>query len=140
MRPRSRHGITLAETLAALVLVAVVTPIALRAISTSLHTAERAADQRIAVELAQWKMDELIATGEWEAGILQGDFTQSPSGLSITTGYEATRSGMRFEWEANVEDWEEATEVQVLTITVTWERRGRSYATSLTTLVQGAGA
>ena len=79
------RGFTLVEALAALVLVAIVLPVAMRGVSLALTMASETTRRTEAMVLAEAKLAELLATGAWEDGDLDGDFTETPSGDSYLT-------------------------------------------------------
>lgn len=114
-----RRGLTLAEVLATIAVIAIVIPIAMKGVSvaTSLASATRLRTE--ATCLAQGKLDELIATGEWETAGLSGDFgAQWPM----------------FRWEAAVNDWDEV-DVRLVEVRVTWLSRGQERDVTLSTLL-----
>jgi prepilin-type N-terminal cleavage/methylation domain-containing protein len=112
-----RRGTTLIEVIIAMMLIAIILPIALRGIALSHAAGQRAADAMTAAELARGKINELIATDAWQNAALQGDF-----------------DGLPFTWDATAEPWTDATFEQ-LDVYVRWEDRGRQYFVRLTTLV-----
>jgi prepilin-type N-terminal cleavage/methylation domain-containing protein len=127
-----RCGFTLIEGLAALVLVAIVLPVAMRAISLALTMGSETARRTEATALAESKLSELLATGAWEDGSLEGDFTETPSGDSYQTGSQDRNA--TFRWSATSEDWLDQS-VKELTVRVTWNARGTDREVVLTTLV-----
>jgi len=110
---------TLIEVLAALVLTAIILPVAMSGISLALSTAENAALQTEAAALAQTKMAEIVATGDWQNASLSGDFgTERPE----------------FRWTSVVDDWQ-GTTLRQLDVEVSWTRRGRDRSVVLSTLI-----
>lgn len=71
---RIAAAFTLIEVLAALAMAAIILPAALGAMSSIFQSSQGASDRFLAVGLARSKLDELIATGEWDGGDKQGDF------------------------------------------------------------------
>jgi prepilin-type N-terminal cleavage/methylation domain-containing protein len=136
MRPvtvSAARGFTLVEALATLVLVAIVLPITLRGITLALSMGSTSARRTEAIVLAESKLSELLATGAWQDSAMEGDFTTTPSGQSLTTEKGGRLTAYR--WAATVEDWLDTT-VKELTVRVTWEARGVERDVQLTTLVQ----
>ena len=129
--PARARGFTLAEALAALLLVAIVLPVALNGISLGVRAARDARQRVQAVSLAQSKLAELVATAQWQGTELAGDFTEPIDGLTgeLAPGYT---------WEAVVEDWEEPGVMQV-TVTVNWVSHETPQRVSVATLVAGGG-
>src|SRR5215217_5397731 len=107
---RRRAGFTLIEVLATLLLLAIVIPVAMQAISLASGTASAAKHRAEAAGLAEGKLAELIATGDWQTSGLQGDFGE---------GYPD------YQWFAQVKNWSES-EVMQLDVIVNWTsaRRG----------------
>ena len=127
---RRRAGFTLVEALATLVLVAIVMPIAMQAISLATAMAGDASRRAIATSLAEAKIEELLATGDWQDSDLTGEFTETPSGAP----YESAQVTDRFVWEAISEEWNDAT-MQQLTVIITWEHLGKERSVEMATLV-----
>lgn len=131
MRRRVHRGgaFTLPEALAAIVLVAIVVPVAMRGITQSMALGEQAALRSAAVVKAQSKLDELIATGAWRSGELTGEFDTTPSGENVIVDSDTPMT-----WAVKVGDstWPSITQ---LAVTVTWTSRGAERHVTLTTLV-----
>ena len=118
-RRASRRGVTLVEVLATVVLVAIVLPVAMQALSVTLAAVGAARERSEAAGLAESKLAELVATGDWQyGGGFGGEFPGWP-------GYR---------WSAEVAQWNVAT-VQELTLRVTWQHRGEPREVRLATLV-----
>ena len=115
---RRRGGFTLIELLATLVLCAVVLPVALQAISTSVKVGSVTRDKLIASELAQNKLREILATESWQDGDESGDFENFP----------------RYQWESWTEDWQGSV-VQLLHVQIKWTFRQSERTLQLDTLV-----
>jgi prepilin-type N-terminal cleavage/methylation domain-containing protein len=113
-----QHGFTLIELLATLVLCAVVLPVALQAISTSVQLGSVTRDRLVASELAQNKMREILATESWVDGDESGEFESQP----------------RFTWESWTEDWQGSV-VKLLHVQIKWTYRGDDRTLQLDTLV-----
>lgn len=114
-----RRGITLVEVLATMVIVAIVLPVALRGIALTVTLAGLTRQRGEATALAESKLSELQVTGDWQNGMLSGDFGDA---------WPAYR------WEAVVEPWDEEA-LQQLHIAVTWTTRGAQREVVLSTLV-----
>jgi len=71
---RSTGGFTLVEVLATIMLLAVVMPVAMEAVSISTDTARLARSKTEATALAESKLAELVTGNEWQSGVLAGDF------------------------------------------------------------------
>jgi hypothetical protein len=90
----------------------------MRGVSVSLAAAEKAKHLSEAASLGDSKLNELISTGEWSGGALQGDFGQD---------------WPMYRWQA-----QEATRdfgVTEIVLTVTWQERGQDRSLSLSTMV-----
>ncbi len=113
------RGFTVIEVLATLALAGIVLPVATRGILLCLATAAHTESHATAVALAQTKLDELVATGQWYDQEMQGDFgEESPA----------------YTWAAIVADWEDPRLVQ-LDVAVMWTRRGQDREVVLSTLI-----
>lgn len=119
-RRTSRRGaFTIIELLATLTLACIVLPVIVHGILLCLATAEHARQQVEAAALAQSKMAELVATGQWYDAKLDGDFgDQWPA----------------YRWVAQFGEWQDSRLSQ-LDVAVSWTRRGRDYVVTLSTLV-----
>jgi len=118
-----RSGFTLIEVLAALLLVAIVLPAAMRGVGLAVEATARTQRHELAATLGTNKLNELIATGGWSSEAAEGDFGED---------YPAYR------WELIVEDWQGAT-VQLVELEVLWESRGSARSLSVSTLVYAGG-
>ena len=118
-RNSGARGLTLVETSAALLLVAIVVPAAMRAVSAATLASGVARQQGEAAALAQSKLAQLVVTGEWELGSQVGDFGAEWSS---------------YDWELTVGDWS-IEGVRQLHLAVNWNTRGQSRTVGLTTLV-----
>jgi general secretion pathway protein I len=118
--PGFARGFTLAEALAALLLVAIVLPVAMNGVSLGVHAARDARRRLQAASLAQSKLSELVATAAWQGSQLQGDFA-----VEQVPGYT---------WEAVVEEWEEPGMKQ-LSVVVRWQVNDSPQQISVATLV-----
>lgn len=121
---RSGRGFTLVEALAALVLVAVVLPFAMKAISGSAQLGVHADREARALELAETRLTEVMITRAWEQGGGTGAFDP------LVFGSEADR----YEWTLIVSDWENVSFKEV-TVVVSWQQSGQTRDVDLTTVV-----
>lgn len=121
-RPRAgRGGFTLMEVLVTLLLLAITLPAAMEVLSMA-HTASKIARHRSeSSALAESKLTELVATGQWQNGPTQGDFGQDwPD----------------YTWSADVGNWDQAENMQQLRVTVSWTDSARGQESiTLDTLV-----
>lgn len=111
---------TLIESLVALAMLAVILPIAMQGISLAISLSSQARQQAEAAGLARMKLDELVATGEWNSGTsMQGNFgDQWPN----------------YEWSAAVNSWQDGS-LDELDVQVTWSARQRTQSIIMSTLV-----
>ena len=120
---RSRGGFTLVEVLAALLLMAIVLPVAMQGITLATRASTTARSRTEASGLAESKLNELIATGQWQTGNLSGQCDGDFSNYS---------------WAATVSPWNQDTSgqnIQELDLTVSWTTSGRVRNVMLSTLV-----
>jgi prepilin-type N-terminal cleavage/methylation domain-containing protein len=119
-----RRGLTLIEVLATIVLVGIVLPVAMNGISLCLASASIARQRSEAASLAEAKLNELVATGDWQYGMASGDFGEA---------------WPEYHWTAGTSTWSDPA-VQQLSVRVFWVGRGQERDIILTTLVyQGTG-
>ena len=116
---RRRHGLTLIEVLATIVLMGIVLPVAMHGISLCMASASLARQRSEAAGLAEAKLNELIATGEWQFGSMSGDFGAA---------------WPEYHWSGQTGAWSDAT-MQQLSIRVFWASRGGERDVTLTTLI-----
>lgn len=121
-RGRGSRAFTLVEVLAALVLVGVVLPVAMRGVSLALAAADTARHHTEAATLAESKLGEWEATGGWATAGDAGDFGPDAPDYRWT----CTRTAADFDTTA-------------LNLTVAWTQAGRPRSLTLTTLVADAG-
>jgi len=117
--PRRAGGFTIIEVLAALMLIAIVLPTVVHGTLLCLDTAAHAGMQARAASLAQAKLSELAATGQFDQAMLSGNFGEQ---------------WPQFAWMAIAEPWEDERLVQ-LDVAVVWTRRGREYDVTMSTLI-----
>jgi len=127
-RRRTARGFTLIEALAALMLMAIVLPVAMRAITTATRVGSHTQRQEQAMALADARLSELLLTGDWDEGDAIGVFDESYS-----DGAE------HYEWVLEVDDWHQ-TEFKQLTLYVTWQTTRGTQLVRLTTVVNAEDA
>lgn len=115
-----RRGLTLVEVLATIVLMAIVLPAAMQGISACLATSIAARQRGEAAALAEAKLGELIATGDWEFGALSGEFGEA---------------WPEYRWSASASDWVSDSTMKELYVRVVWTSRRQEREVVLTTLI-----
>lgn len=127
-RAGAAKGFTFIEVLATLVILSIALPAVMQGISGCLTVASSAKCQSEAAELAHDKLMELVADGQWQQGVLAGDFAPDMP---------------LYQWKAQVLEFESGT-LRQLDVTVTWRQKsGRDKSLTLSTLVYtglGGGA
>lgn len=125
-----RTGFTLIETLIAVALVAAVLPVALAGVSRAGQAASEGHRRQLALHLAQNKLNELVASGDWANGATSGNFD------AVADGDEATA----FRWQLESTPWRDPA-VHALRVTVGWgEPAAPARQVALETLVVEATA
>jgi len=114
-----RRGFSLIEVLAALLLVSIVLPVVMHGFDVTTSMATVARQKTEAAALADSKMAELLATGDWKNGVLSGDFSPDQP---------------EYKWVAQIVSWE-AGSLQELDVHVVWTSRGKEYDFMVSTLV-----
>jgi prepilin-type N-terminal cleavage/methylation domain-containing protein len=127
------RGFTLVEALATMLIMAIVLPIAMRTITISNSMASFAMQRTQAITLCESKLNELLATGEWNGGVMEGDFG-TDAALAVS-GTQVDPDLANYKWAAEVVPWNDSR-VEQLNVTVTWERNGENRHVTLSTLVQ----
>jgi prepilin-type N-terminal cleavage/methylation domain-containing protein len=122
MRGR-RHGFTLIEVLATIMLLAIVIPAITEGLHVATGMASSAKHRTEAAALAESKLNELVATGEWQSGQTAGDFTPDwPD----------------YKWQATLSNWQydnTTVGLQQLDVQVSWLYRNRQDSITVSTLV-----
>jgi len=90
-RRQATRGFTLVEALAAIMFLAIVIPVALRAIQIASRSGVIAERRLIAVELAQEKLNDFMVAGDWSSGDQTGDFADEHPG---------------YDWALTVDQWD----------------------------------
>jgi hypothetical protein len=107
------------EVLATIVLMGIVLPAAMEGISQCIRATSIARQKSEAAALADAKLNELIATGDWQFGATSGDFGEDWPG---------------YQWKAGTSEFSDPT-LQQLSVQVVWASRGEQRDVTLTTLV-----
>ena len=118
--PRRAGGFTLIEALAAIGVLVIVIPVLLQGFTLAGGIAQAARQTADATALAQSKLDEIIATNDWQYGTSSGEALIGPT---------------RYQWVTALDQYEAEVNVQTLTITVSWVRRTTLNTVVLTTVV-----
>jgi prepilin-type N-terminal cleavage/methylation domain-containing protein len=123
MNRRRRHGFTLPEVLATLVIVGIELPVAMRGITLSMQAAGEARHKTEAGQLAQQKLSELLLDSSGSASFGgSGDFgTDFPE-----YKWESTSGTASLNTTAQVEE---------VDVTVKWTAQGTERSVKLSTLV-----
>ena len=124
IRPRLCHkrGFTLIEVLATVMLMAIVIPAITRGISVATANASSSRMRTEAAGLAESKLNELLATGEWQSGQTSGDFGSD---------------WPEFHWNATISSWQYDTTnagLQQIDLEVTYKFRNTDEAVKVSTL------
>ena len=101
---------------------ALVLPAAMEGISLAVQTSSSAQHRSEASGLAEEKLNELVATGEWQTSAMSGNFDGAFS---------------NYKWAATVSPWNQDTSgenIQQLDVVVSWTSRNRSESLTLSTL------
>jgi prepilin-type N-terminal cleavage/methylation domain-containing protein len=118
---RGRHGFTLAEVLAALLLMAIIIPVALQGMSVVSRAAVLGQRKVSAMRVAERVLNEqLLLTGQGQV------IPNSASGVE-------TDGDTTYPWTMQSEPWPEDSMTQ-MTVRVTFTVRGSNYEMSLSTL------
>ena len=115
---RSPRGFTMIEVLAAIVLMAIVLPVAMHAISVATMVGDSAKRRAEASMLAQSKLNELLVIKAWQTGALSGQWEDHPD----------------YRWAADLKDWDSSS-LKEMDLHVTWTAAGRDQSITLSTLV-----
>ena len=113
------RGFTLVEVLAALVLIAIVVPVAMQGMSVASRAGLMGQRKAAAMRVAERVLNELVVSGEAQ---------QSSSSGSVAEG-DAT-----YPWTLESATWTEDA-MTLLTVTVTYTVQGDSFTVNATTLI-----
>ena len=118
--PAARHSAyTLIEVLAALLLLAIVIPVALEALDTASLAGNVAALKGQAACVADDVLNQCIITTNWNFGTLTGTMNNG---------------GRAFNWTLNSQSWPVDSAMRLLTAQVQFSVQGRDYSVQLSTL------
>jgi len=120
---KERSGFTFAELLAAMLLVAIVVPVAIQGLTLANRAGILANRKRIAGELADNLLNEWVVTDAWRDGLASGEFGEEWPG---------------YRWVFEENDWEEDDALRLITVRVFFVVQEKEYNASLTTLVEEA--
>jgi prepilin-type N-terminal cleavage/methylation domain-containing protein len=124
VRRQPRRGFTLIEVLAALLLMAIVIPVAMHGMSTASRAGILGQRKAAAARVAERMLDELLITGQ----------------LNQTTGSGTIDDGtMSYPWTMQSEPWAEDAMTHV-TVKVTFSVQGNDYTVSASTLFDPTAA
>lgn len=116
---------TLAESMAALLFLAIVIPVAIEAIHTASLAGEVAARKSAAARVADRILNESLVTTNWNGGTQSGK----------------TGEGVQeFDWTLTSSAWPEDSAIQMLTAEVKFSAQGKEYSVKLNTLAVQPGA
>ncbi|HSU68524.1 MAG TPA: prepilin-type N-terminal cleavage/methylation domain-containing protein [Tepidisphaeraceae bacterium] len=118
----NRRGFTLIEVLATLLLMAIVIPSLMKGINMAMGTASAAQRRTEAAGLAESKLNEILATQQWQTGQLSGDF--GPDWPD-------------YRWQATLNTWNQDNTnagLQQLDLQVLYTYRNRPESVTLSTL------
>jgi general secretion pathway protein I len=121
LRIQSRRGFTLLEVLATLLLIGIILPAVVGAVSSATAAAGDAKRKVEAVSLAQSKLAEMQATSQYQNAASSGDF--SPD-------FPA------YQWTASIQQQE--LNLSLVSVRVTWFARGYERHVELSTMVYSA--
>jgi type II secretory pathway pseudopilin PulG len=110
---------TLVEVLAALMLMAIVIPVALEAMATASRAGEVAARKGEAARVADSVLNQSIIATNWNMGTQNGTISDD---------------GLDFHWTLTSQNWPEDSLMQLLTAQVQFAVQGRDYSVQLSTL------
>jgi prepilin-type N-terminal cleavage/methylation domain-containing protein len=121
---RHRRAFTLIEVLAALLLMAIVIPVAMQGMSTASRAGLLGQRKAAAMRVAERMLNELLVTGEMD---------QSSSSGTVIEGDTS------YPWAMESEPWSEDPMTQV-TVRVTFSLQGSEFEVSASTLYDATGA
>ncbi len=116
---------TLAEVLAALLLLAIVIPTAVEVLHVASLGGEVAVRKAAAIRVADRVLNESLVTTNWSNGAQNG---------TVTEGI------LDFRWKLSSQGWPQDSTMSVVTAEVTYSAQGKDYTVQLNTLAQSPGA
>jgi hypothetical protein len=117
---RGNRGFTFVETLAAMLFMAIVIPVAVRGVMLANRAGIVAERTRVASQLADSLLTETVVTEGWRDGDQEGDFGEEWSG---------------YRWVLKDGAWDEDT-MRVVSVEVLFEVQDAEYRVRLSTLVE----
>jgi prepilin-type N-terminal cleavage/methylation domain-containing protein len=118
--PATRHSAyTLIEVLAALLLLAIIIPVALEALDTASLAGNVAALKGQAARVADYVLNQSIITTNWNFGTQTGTMNEG---------------GRAFYWTLSSQSWPADSAMELLTTQVQFSVQGRNYSVQLSTL------
>jgi prepilin-type N-terminal cleavage/methylation domain-containing protein len=122
-RLSARRAFTLVEVLASLMLIALVVPVAMEAMSVASRAGELGRRKAAAVRVGERVLGQLLAEGQLASGNSSGVAQEGP---------------FEYPWAVRVENWPEDA-LQLATVTVTFSMRGATQEIALATLLPATG-
>jgi len=113
------RGHSLMEVLAALALMAVLAPVTIRAVTLALQMTSKAKHSTEAVELAEMKLNEILADQSWRDGDLEETFDEPHNS---------------YRWRLTVEDYSPDSRMRLVTVQVLWGTNDRGGSISVSGL------
>jgi prepilin-type N-terminal cleavage/methylation domain-containing protein len=121
---QKRCGFTLVEVLAALVFMAILLPVTMEAVRVASRAGQVGARKAAAARVAERILNELMVT----------------DGLRQSSGSGRIEERQRtYEWTLRSEPWRE-DQMEIVTVTVTYEVQGKDYDVTLSTIYDPAVA
>ncbi len=114
-----RRAFTFAEVLAALAFMAIVVPVAMRGVQVANRAGAVAARKGVATRLAETKLQDLVATGDWRTGVRQGQFEGQ---------------WKDYRWRSLNETWSQDS-MRLISVEVTYVVQNQDYTVLLGSLV-----
>ena len=116
---RGRAGFTLAEILAALLLLVLVIPAAVQGLRTANLAGQVGERKAVAARIGENMLNEVIITGQLQSAVQTGTVQEGP---------------IEYQWSLQVEPWN-LGEMSLVTVQVTFPVQGQDYDVRLSTLV-----
>jgi len=116
---RKFAAFTLAEVLAALVFMAIVIPVAVRALQIANFAGEVGQRKAVAARIAERVLNEMIVTGQYQGGMQRGVIIEGDR---------------QYQWNARSLPWTEDAMTQV-SVEVIFSAQGKDYNAVLSTLI-----
>ena len=117
---KDSRGFTLVETLAAMLFMAIVIPVAVRGVMLANRAGVVAERTRVAAQLADTLLTETVVTESWRYGAQEGDFEEEWPG---------------YRWILDTEAWEEDA-MRLVRVEVLYDVEDREYSVRLSTLAE----